>query len=198
MVKKSPSKEFLAKYRWFTKVMDVILRRLALHWYRRTRRNAIIRFSFATMTWHASCASGGTATWILGKSKLERTYVSDQSKVGAKSARKNGWNEEVSVERRICRLPVCFLDNYETAEVALSRSSNRAQLRFSQKSRLWLLVPSSTSLRPMYTAAKYVIAACEIKQAGIWRNGVMMLGNLVIVTLMASCTRKRDIIAETG
>lgn len=168
MVKKSPSKEFLAKYRWFTKVMDVILRRLALHWYRRTRRNAIIRFSFATMTWHASCASGGDGYVDTRKKyrKLERTYVSDQSKVGAKSARKNGWNEEVSVERRICRLPVCFPDNYETAEVALSRSSNRAQLRFSQKSRLWLLVLSSTSLRPMYTAAKYVIAACEIKRGG--------------------------------
>ncbi|TGZ37401.1 hypothetical protein DBV15_08081 [Temnothorax longispinosus] len=84
--------------------------------------------------------------------KLERTYVSDQSKVRAKSVAQ----ERLERIRHICRSPVCFPDNYGTAEVALSRSTGRAQLRFSQTAKVTVIVILDVpSLSPLSPSARF-------------------------------------------
>lgn len=148
----------------------VILRRFALHWYRRTWYNAIIRSSFATITWGASCPSRAER-FIDTRKKVPQIGEnvrkwSKQSRY-KKCAPERSCSEEVGVVWHICRLPVCFPDNYGRSRYRTA--TGRVQLRFSQKSRLWLFdVPFSptSTVGPVYTTTKYVIAVREIKRDG--------------------------------
>ncbi|EGI60627.1 hypothetical protein G5I_11187 [Acromyrmex echinatior] len=112
----------------------------------------------------------GTLHGILGKKYriFERTYVSDQSKVGTKSVRKN-----VAGVRKLAQYGISvaclFAFQIITGGRAIAQPPAEWQLRFSQKSRLWLFdVPFSRAftISPVYTTTKYVIAVREIKRDG--------------------------------